>query len=53
MMWIMDHPAEDLRIETLAERMAMSSRNFARIFRDEVGLTPAKFIEKVRVDAAR
>jgi transcriptional regulator GlxA family with amidase domain len=52
-MWIMKHPAEDLRIEALAERMAMSSRNFARIFHTETGLTPAKFVEKVRVDAAR
>jgi hypothetical protein len=27
--------------------------NFARVFRDEVGQTPAKFVERVRVDAAR
>ncbi|MGR9101480.1 MAG: GlxA family transcriptional regulator [Gammaproteobacteria bacterium] len=52
-MWIMEHPAADLRNESLAERMAMSPRNFARIFREETGMTPAKFVEKVRVDAAR
>jgi len=51
--WIMEHPAEDLRIETLAERMAMSPRNFARVFQQETGMTPAKFVEKARVDAAR
>jgi transcriptional regulator GlxA family with amidase domain len=53
LMWIMEHPAEDLRVDTLAERIAMSPRNFARIFHTETGLTPAKFIEKVRVDSAR
>ncbi len=53
LMWIMEHPAEDLRVEALSERLAMSPRNFARVFREETGLTPAKFIEKVRIDAAR
>lgn len=52
-MWIMEHPADDLRIEVLAERMAMSPRNFARIFQTETGMTPAKFVEKARIDAAR
>lgn len=51
--WMMEHPAEDLRIEVLAERMAMSPRNFARVFQMETGITPAKFVEKVRIDAAR
>jgi transcriptional regulator GlxA family with amidase domain len=52
-MWIMEHPAEDLRIEVLAEKMAMSPRNFARVFQAETGMTPAKFVEKARIDAAR
>ena len=52
--WIMQNPAEDLRVEMLAERMAMSSRNFARLFfLSETGITPAKFVEMVRIDAAR
>jgi transcriptional regulator GlxA family with amidase domain len=51
--WMMEHPAEDLRIEALAERVAMSPRNFARIFQTETGMTPAKFVEKIRIDAAR
>ncbi|MGH8508250.1 MAG: GlxA family transcriptional regulator [Gammaproteobacteria bacterium] len=51
--WIVDHPAEDLRIEDLAERMAMSPRNFARVFLTETGMTPAKFVERARIDAAR
>jgi transcriptional regulator GlxA family with amidase domain len=52
-LWIMEHPSEDLRVEALAERMAMSPRNFARVFQEETGMTPAKFVEKARTDAAR
>jgi transcriptional regulator GlxA family with amidase domain len=52
-MWIMENPSEDLRNEVLAEHMAMSTRNFARVFQEETGMTPAKFVEKARVDAAR
>lgn len=51
--WIMQHPDEDLRVEVLAERMAMSLRNFARLFIAETSVTPAKFVEMARIDAAR
>jgi transcriptional regulator GlxA family with amidase domain len=51
--WIMLHLTEDLRVETLAERMFMSPRNFARFFLMETGMTPAKFVEMARIDAAR
>jgi transcriptional regulator GlxA family with amidase domain len=51
--WIADHLAADLSIATLAARVAMSPRNFARVFGREVGLTPARFVEKTRVEAAR
>jgi transcriptional regulator GlxA family with amidase domain len=51
--WILGHPAEDLRVAALADRMAMSPRNFARLFRSQVGQTPAQFAEWARADAAR
>jgi transcriptional regulator GlxA family with amidase domain len=51
--WIVSNPNSDLSIEHLAERMAMSPRNFSRIFCQEVGLSPAKFVERVRLEAAR
>lgn len=51
--WIVEHLGEDLSVERLAERVAMSPRNFARVFRRETGSTPGKYVEKVRVDAAR
>lgn len=51
--WIMDHADQDLTVEALADRMAMSPRNFARLFTCETGLTPGKYVEMVRIDQAR
>ena len=51
--WILDHLSLDLTLQTLAERAAMSVRNFARVFSAETGVTPADFVEMARVDAAR
>jgi transcriptional regulator GlxA family with amidase domain len=51
--WMLGHPAEDLSVSALADRMAMSTRNFSRHFRSETGETPALFAERARADAAR
>ena len=51
--WILEHPNEDLSVETLARRVAMSPRNFARVFTREVAATPARFVTSVRVETAR
>ncbi|MGR8934060.1 MAG: GlxA family transcriptional regulator [Gammaproteobacteria bacterium] len=51
--WMSVNLQADLSIETLAERMAMSPRNFSRVFTEETGTTPAKFVEIVRLEAAR
>jgi transcriptional regulator GlxA family with amidase domain len=51
--WIADHLQQDLPIESLAQRAGMSSRNFSRVFAREVGITPAKYVEQIRLDAAR
>ena len=51
--WIVEHPQGDLSVEALARRVAMSPRNFARLFAREVGVTPAKFVASVRVETAR
>jgi transcriptional regulator GlxA family with amidase domain len=51
--WIGEHPEADLSVPALARRVAMSPRNFARVFTREVGVTPARFVESVRVEAAR
>ena len=51
--WITDHPDADLSVPALASRASMSTRNFSRAFRREVGLTPADYVERVRVEAAQ
>lgn len=51
--WIADHLCSDLSVPALAARVAMSPRNFARVFATEVGMTPARFVERLRVESAR
>jgi transcriptional regulator GlxA family with amidase domain len=51
--WIVEHPSADLCVEALARRVAMSPRNFFRVFVRELGMTPGRFVERVRVEAAR
>src|SRR5205823_1607836 len=51
--WIAENLAKSLSVEVLAERAAMSSRNFARVFARELGSTPAHYVEQVRVEAVR
>jgi transcriptional regulator GlxA family with amidase domain len=51
--WLMRHLAGVLSVERLAEQSNMSVRNFTRVFLKETGLTPAKFVEKLRVEVAR
>jgi transcriptional regulator GlxA family with amidase domain len=51
--WIVEHPEADLSVDALASRVAMSPRHFARVFREDVGQSPGRFVECVRVEAAR
>ena len=51
--WAAEHPEADLSVEALAARAGMSPRHFARCFTAEVGTTPAKYVEGVRLEAAR
>lgn len=51
--WMADHLGGDLSVEALARRAAMSPRNFARVFARSLGTTPARHVEKLRVEAAR
>ncbi|SHI57243.1 Transcriptional regulator GlxA family, contains an amidase domain and an AraC-type DNA-binding HTH domain [Arenibacter nanhaiticus] len=51
--WIMEHLKENLDVQTLADRALMSPRNFARVFLKEIGLTPAKYIEKLRIESSK
>ncbi len=51
--WMHEHPEADLRVGTLAHRAGMSPRNFARVFAQEVGETPAQLVLAIRLEAAR
>jgi transcriptional regulator GlxA family with amidase domain len=51
--WVGANLAADLSIRALARRAAMSERNFARVFASETGLTPAAWVGRMRLEAAR
>ncbi|RKH13391.1 GlxA family transcriptional regulator [Corallococcus sp. CA053C] len=51
--YILEHPREDLSVQALARRVAMSPRNFARVFTREAGMPPARFVTSTRVETAR
>ncbi len=51
--WAREHLTQPLSVEQLAGSAAMSARNFARAFTAETGVTPAKAVERLRLEAAR
>ncbi len=51
--WMRAHLAEPLSVDQLAAQAAMSPRNFARTFAAEAGMTPAKAVERLRLETAR
>ncbi|MCV7401706.1 GlxA family transcriptional regulator [Mycobacterium fragae] len=46
-------PAADHSVKTLAARASLSTRQLTRLFESELGTTPARYVEMVRIDAAR
>jgi transcriptional regulator GlxA family with amidase domain len=48
-----EHLASDLSVEVLADAARLSPRQFSRVFREETGQSPAKAVERLRVEAAR
>ena len=51
--WVRGNLQKDLTLEVLAEHANLSTRHFARKFKDTFGVTPADFIEEMRLDEAR
>lgn len=51
--WIRRHLRADLSVPTLAARVNMSERSFVRHYRNAFGTTPAKAVERIRVETAR
>jgi transcriptional regulator GlxA family with amidase domain len=51
--WLSENLKGDLRVERLADYAGMSPRSFARIYARTVGVTPAKTVESMRIEAAK
>jgi transcriptional regulator GlxA family with amidase domain len=51
--WMLGHLQADLSLETLAKRVCLSPRHFARRFKKTFGGTPAAFVDNLRLDEAR
>lgn len=51
--WILNNLSADLSVENLADRVAMSPRNFTRVFTRDAGVSPARFVAEARLAAAR
>lgn len=51
--YIWENLKDDLRIETLARKMSMSPRNFARRFTRQTGVSPGRYVEQCRLELAR
>ncbi|HEY3831003.1 MAG TPA: GlxA family transcriptional regulator [Acidimicrobiia bacterium] len=50
---IAEHPEADLSVAAIAQRCHMSERHLSRVFTRELGVTPAGYVERARVDVAR
>lgn len=51
--WIAENLQADLSVERLAQHAHMSPRNFARAFKREIGITPAAYVQRARVERAQ
>jgi transcriptional regulator GlxA family with amidase domain len=51
--WINKHLADDISLPMLADQAGMSERSFSRHYAEATGLTPARAVERLRVEAAR
>lgn len=51
--WLPGNLQADLSLDAMAARAGMSPRTFSRVFTRDLGLTPARYVERIRVEAAR
>lgn len=51
--WVRENLHLPLGVEALAEKASMSPRNFSRAFLKETGMSPARAVERMRIEAAR
>jgi transcriptional regulator GlxA family with amidase domain len=51
--WLLENLREPLTVEQMADRVGMSPRNFARVFTEQLGMPPARFVSQIRLETAR
>jgi transcriptional regulator GlxA family with amidase domain len=51
--WIVTNLSRELSVDSMAKQIDMSTRNFARIFKRETGMTPGEYVEMARIEEAR
>lgn len=51
--WLLENLSADISVERMADRAAMSLRTFNRQFKQETGMTPARYVTECRLDVAR
>jgi len=51
--YIADHPDADLSLAALARRLHMSPRHLGRVFCQQVGMSPGRYVERIRLETAR
>jgi len=52
-LWILDHLEEPLPLERLASEAGISPRHLTRRFKRELGVTPAAYVSRLRLEEAR
>ncbi|MFI9844906.1 GlxA family transcriptional regulator [Nonomuraea sp. NPDC051941] len=50
---VAEDPGADHTLSAMARRAGISSRHVTRLFYDEVGTTPARYVEQIRLEAAQ
>jgi transcriptional regulator GlxA family with amidase domain len=51
--WATANPGSDLSVPAMAHRAGLSPRQFARAFTEQVGVTPGRYVDLVRLEAAQ
>lgn len=51
--WAAAHPESDLSVPAMAQRAGLSPRQFARAFAEQVGVTPGRYVDLIRLEAAQ
>jgi transcriptional regulator GlxA family with amidase domain len=51
--WLEENVHHNITVDVLADRAAMSPRNFARVFLRETGMTPLKYLDQLRIERAK